>query len=193
MGDMGHASLQGEYESIMAMRAVAPDFVPHPIAWGTLKGQPGCHFYLSHYLPIVNDLPEPSDFCEKLAQLHKNSSSPNGKYGFNVVTFNGNLPQLNRYDDSWEAFFAAGFQHMLDLNTERAGACKELDDLLPDFFGKVIPRLLRPLETGPNSIKPSLVHGNLWCGNAGVSLLNDAPIVFDPACFWAHNECKEFD
>jgi protein-ribulosamine 3-kinase len=31
--------------------------------------------------------------------------------------------------------------------------------LLPAFFEKVIPRLLRPLETGENSIKPVLIHG----------------------------------
>jgi fructosamine-3-kinase len=30
---------------------------------------------------------------------------------------------------------------------------------------KVIPRLLDPLETDGRSIKPVLLHGDLWLGN----------------------------
>lgn len=79
---------------------------------------------------------------------------------------------------------------MLELNFAAGGPNKELKDLMPGMFGKVIPRLLRPLESGGRSITPSLVHGDLWCGNAAVDLENDIPLVFDPCCFWAHNECN---
>lgn len=61
--------------------------------------------------------------------------------------------------------------------------------LLPDLFDKVIPRLLPPLETSGRTIIPSLVHADLWCGNA--SIVNEETeegIGFDPAAFWAHNE-----
>ena len=65
-----------------------------------------------------------------------------------------------------------------------------MDALLPDLFGKVIPRLLRPLESEGRTLTPALAHGDLWCGNTGVvdEVTGDA-MVFDPACFWAHNEC----
>ena len=106
------------------------------------------------------------------------------------MTYNGDLPQENGFTDTWEECFANGLRHMLNLNLERAGPCKELDDLKRDMFDKVIPRLLRPLETGGNTIKPSLVHGDLWCGNTAVDQVNDLPLVFDPAAFWAHNECE---
>src|SRR5271163_4224789 len=33
------------------------------------------------------------------------------------------------------------------LNLERGGPSEELQQLMPDMFGKVIPRLLRPLES----------------------------------------------
>ena len=134
-------------------------------------------------------MPEPPEFCEKLAKLHKNSISPNGKFGFHVVTYNGDLPQEISCTDTWEECFANGMKHMFKLNVERAGPCKELEDLMPDFFDKVIPRLLRPLETSGNTVKPSLVHGDLWCGNTAVDINNDSPLVFDPSSFWAHNEC----
>lgn len=83
-----------------------------------------------------------------------------------------------------------GLKHMFTLNFKAGGPCQELEDLLPSMFEMVIPRLLRPLESGGNSIVPSLVHGDLWCGNAAVTVAEDAPLIFDPSCFWAHNECK---
>lgn len=81
---------------------------------------------------------------------------------------------------------------MFALNEAAGGKCEELENLLPALFEKVIPRLLRPLETDGNTVTPMLVHGDLWCGNASMRLEDDAPIVFDPSSFWAHNECKRF-
>ena len=58
------------------------------------------------------------------------------------------------------------------------------------FFDKVVPRLLRPLETGGRSIRPSLIHGDLWHGNAETDAETGEPVIFDAASFYAHNECK---
>lgn len=173
------------------MQSISPDFVPKPIAWGSCKSWPDSHFYLCEFRNLGEELPEPPVFCQKLAELHKNGVSPNGKFGFHVVTYNGNLPQENGYTDTWEEFFANGLKHMLRLNFEAAGPSKQLEELIPSMFEKVIPRLLRPLETGGNSVTPSLVHGDLWCGNVAVDMNDDTPLAFDPSCFWAHNECKK--
>lgn len=184
--------MKGEFESTSAIRSITPDFVPEPIAWGSYKSLPDTHFYLCEFRSLGEELPEPPVFCQKVAELHKNGVSPNGKFGFHVVTYNGNLPQENGFTDTWEEFFVNGLKHMLRLNFEVAGPSQQLEDLIPSMFEKVIPRLLRPLETGGNSITPSLVHGDLWCGNAAVDITDDSPLVFDPCCFWAHNECKKF-
>lgn len=190
-GHHGRESLKGEFESVSAIRKITQDFVPEPIAWGTYHSQPDTHFYLCEFRDLVADeLPEPRAFCEKLAALHKNGVSPNGKFGFHVVTYNGNLPQENGFTDTWEEFFVNGLKHMLRLNLEAGGPSQELEDLMPPMFDKVIPRLLRPLEIGGNSVVPSLVHGDLWCGNAALTSEDEAPLIFDPSCFWAHNECK---
>jgi protein-ribulosamine 3-kinase len=189
VGHHGREALRGEFEGTSAIYSITPDFVPKPIAWGTYKSSPDTHFYLCKFYDLVEELPDPAVFCARLAELHQSHSSPNGKYGFHVVTYNGDLPQENGYADSWEEFFANGLRHMFKLNLERGGPSEELERLLPDIFGKVIPRLLRPLETGGNSIKPSIVHGDLWCGNAAVDQKTDNPLIFDPSCFWAHNEC----
>lgn len=59
---------------------------------------------------------------------------------------------------------------MLKVREERAGRNLELEELLPALFDKVIPRLLRPLESEGRTIKPSFVHGDLWGGETRVSL-----------------------
>ena len=193
VGDHGREALKGEFEGTAAIYSVTPEFVPKPIAWGAYESTRDTYFYICKFHELDLELPDPEDFCSTLATLHQDSASPNGRYGFHVTTYNGDVPQKNDWEDSWEVFFSRGLKHIFELNFQRGGPCKEFDELMPDLFGKVIPRLLRPLETNGNSIKPSLVHGDLWCGNAAIDIEADQPIVFDPSGFWAHNECRELD
>ncbi|CAJ2505419.1 Uu.00g128130.m01.CDS01 [Anthostomella pinea] len=188
-GHHGREALRGEYESTLAVYTITPDFCSKPAGWGTFASDPCFHFYLCEFIELRPGLPAPLNFCEKLARLHSFSTSSNGMLGFHVTTYNGYLPQDNTWCDSWEGFFANALRHVLNVRQERAGPCAELDELLPVMFEKVIPRLLRPLETGGNTIKPSLVHGDLWCGNAAIIAKNKGDsVVYDPASFWAHNE-----
>ncbi|KAI1134033.1 Fructosamine/Ketosamine-3-kinase [Hypoxylon sp. FL0543] len=188
-GPHGLEALKGEFESTAAIYSITPEFCPKPIAWGTFAGDPTLHFYICKFYNFTKGVPEPRSFCEKLARLHSNHTSPDGKFGFHCVTYNGNLPQDNSWSDSWEAFFAKGLRHVLKIREERAGPNVELDGLLPALFDRVIPRLLRPLESDGRRILPSLVHGDLWYGNASIVDQNtDEGIIYDPASFWAHNE-----
>ncbi|KAI1469878.1 Fructosamine kinase-domain-containing protein [Daldinia caldariorum] len=189
VGHHGREALKGEFEATSAIHDITSDFCPKPIAWGTFASDPTSHFYICKFYNFTEGVPDPTSFCEKLAQLHSNHNSPDGKFGFHCVTYNGNLPQDNTWSDSWEAFFANGLRHVLKVREERAGPDVELDRLLPALFDSVIPRLLRPLESNGRRILPSLVHGDLWYGNTGiVDEATDEGIVYDPASFWAHNE-----
>lgn len=160
------------------------------MAWGSFSGLRGAHYYVCKYYELKNDLPEPQDFCASVAALHRDSQSPNGKFGFDLVTYNGDLPQENSYADSWEEFFANGFKYMLKMNVERGGPWEEALSLESDMLSKVIPRLLRPLEVNGRRVKPALVHGDLWCGNTAVDMETDLPLMYDPSSFYAHNECE---
>lgn len=181
--------MKGEFTSTSTIRSITPNFCPKPIAWGTFQGDSDTHFYLCNFYDFAEGLPDPDSFCKQLARLHS-KESPNGKFGFECVTYNGNLPQDNTWFDSWEEFFANGLRHILRLREERAGPNPDLDAILPPLFDTVIPRLLRPLESNGRKVKPSLVHGDLWCGNASViDEVTEEGIVYDPASFWAHNEC----
>ena len=93
-------------------------------------------------------------FCrDGLAALHQNSKSPNGN--------SGNLPQMNKWEESWETYFTKSMRWALKLELEAKRHNPEFDVLIPILFDKVIPRLLRPLESEGRSVKPSLVHGDL--------------------------------
>jgi fructosamine-3-kinase len=120
--------------------------------------------------------------------MHTNGTSPEGRFGFHMTTCNGNIPQDNTWCDSWEAFFAARFRHMLNLYYEAKGKDEEISELSEPFFAKVIPRLLGPLEAEGRRVKPTLLHGDLWYGNTAVAIEADIPMVFDACCFYGHNE-----
>ncbi|KAK3314154.1 Fructosamine kinase-domain-containing protein [Apodospora peruviana] len=179
--------LRGEFESTKAIHDILPTFAPKPIARGTYADE-DIHLILTEFRAMTGQQPEPEEFAAKLAAVHMNSRSPNGKFGFHVTTYPGNLPQFTEWEDSWEVFFTKSLRQALDLEQAARGHDPEFDVLVPAIFGTVIPRLLRPLETGGRSVKPSLVHGDLWYGNAGVDADTNESLVLDPACFYAHNE-----
>lgn len=189
IGERGQEALKGEFESTAEIHAVVGNFTPKPIASGTFEALPDSHYYICKFHELQQRMPSSQDLCSEVAALHQKSKSPNGKFGFHVTTYNGNVPQNNNYADTWEEFFTRGFEHMLDLSVERGGPWEEMEKLRPAITSKVIPRLLRPMETGERSVEPVLVHGDLWCGNIAVDTEGSRPLIYDPASFYAHNEC----
>lgn len=59
---------------------------------------------------------------------------------------------------------------------EQWGEFKILCDLTLE---KVVPRLLEPLQSGGRSIKPCLIHGDLWDENTATDMDTGEPFVFD--------------
>ncbi|CAJ2507841.1 Uu.00g090270.m01.CDS01 [Anthostomella pinea] len=142
-----------------------PGFAPEPIAWGSFRGAEDHHFFLSSFHEMKDEVSEIEAFVRCLASLHMNALSPNGKYGFHVTTYNGNIPQDVRWTDTWEECFLNGTKQDFELEREARGPSDELDQLRTPLLEKVIPRLLRPLESGGRHVKPSFLHGDLWYGN----------------------------
>ena len=191
-GALGLGMVEGEYESIAAIHAVKPGFCPKPQAWGTFKSNPDLHFLLTDFVEMEQEIPEKDAFITMLADFHLSSiaMSPNGKFGFHCTTYNGNLAQDNTWTDTWEEYYKNNIVRMLRLEEEARGPSEELKELSEQLLEKVIPRLLRPLETGPITLKPCLIHGDLWYGNTATKLDTGEPITFDSSAFWGHNECE---
>ncbi len=119
-------------------------------------------------------------FAEALAALHRNVGE---HFGWPRDNFIGRTPQANTERDNWARFFveqrlrpqfararAQGFDIELQRQADR------LLDRVPALFLDY-----RPPE--------SLLHGDLWHGNAAV-LADGTPVVFDPA---VHRGDRESD
>lgn len=187
--DRGREMLKGEFTSMTCIHKAVPDFCPKPIAWGTYSMDTNCHFFLCEFRHMDGNPPAAVPFANKMAELHLNAVSPNGKFGFPVITCHGNTPLDHGWADTWEEYFVTRTRALLPLEEASQGPSDELKQLIEPFFHKVAPRLLRPLETKGHSIVPRLVHGDCWHGNASMDERTGLPIIFDAACFYAHNEC----
>jgi protein-ribulosamine 3-kinase len=104
------------------------------------------------------------------------------------IAFQGNIPNHNQWCDTWEEYFSRNLHSIMAIERSIHGADPEMDALSSKIMTKVVPRLLRPLETGGNKIKPVLLHGDMWHGNVSVDNETDEPILYDAGSFFGHNE-----
>lgn len=54
----------------------------------------------------------------------------------------------------------------------------------------LIPRLIGAVEANGRSVKPYLIHGDLWDGNVGTDSDTSDPFIFDAAVYYAHHEME---
>ncbi|KAG8525539.1 uncharacterized protein KY384_009183 [Bacidia gigantensis] len=188
--DTGRAMVSGEYVSMKALHDTLPTLTPRPIAWGTYAADANVHFFLCGFVDMTDDLPDVQMMGASLAELHKRGLSPNGKYGFSVPTLQGTIPQHTDWCDSWEEFFSKSIRKVMENEERSQGADLEVQELCEAILSKVVPRLLRPLETGGRQIRPRLVHGDIWDGNVSTDTETDKPVIFDATCIYAHNELE---
>ncbi|KFY14823.1 hypothetical protein V492_02389 [Pseudogymnoascus sp. VKM F-4246] len=71
-----------------------------------------------------------------------------------------------------------------------AEVLKELDAAMYTTLSKVIPRLIGILERDDRSIKPCLIHGDLWESNIGTDATTGNIYIFDAAVYYAHDEME---
>lgn len=188
--DTGKGMVSGEFLSMSLLREVAPAMIPKPIAWGTYAADPDVHFFLCEFVNMTGDIPNEQKLGQMLADLHSNNVSPNGKYGFSIATYQGTIPQRVDWQDSWEVFFYNLIERILSIEWASQGPDEELKRLTEALKTKVIPRLLRPLESGGRQIQPRLLHGDIWDGNTSSNAETEIPVIFDATCLYAHNECR---
>lgn len=184
--------VSGEFVSMKSLHDTLPTFTPFPVAWGTYATDPNVHFFLCGFVDMMGDLPDVDLLALSLAELHKRGLSPNGKYGFSVPTLQGTIPQYTNWCDSWEEFFSNSLRIVMVNEGKSQGVDAEVQELCQATLSKVVPRLLRPLETGGRKIQPRLVHGDIWDGNVSTDAATDKPVIFDATCIYAHNESNLF-
>lgn len=115
-----------------------------------------------------------------LATLH---ATPHARFGWHYDTTIGQLPQPNRPEEDWIAFFRdRRLLHMADA----AFAEGTVDSALHGRLHRLADRLDRYLVP---PAYPSLLHGDLWTGNI---LCREGRIVgiIDPALYCGHPEIE---
>ncbi|MCB1225763.1 MAG: fructosamine kinase family protein [Verrucomicrobiales bacterium] len=173
---LAHAALfTAEADGLRALAAAGQLRVPRVLAQGTHESSA---WLLLEYLPLqpLNALSS-AQLGAQLAQLHHHSAADH-LHGWPQDNFIGTTPQLNTPHASWCQFFIE--QRLRpQFDRARSGGCifPEEDDLL-----QRADELLRHHQP-----EPSLLHGDLWSGNAA-ALPDDQAVLFDPACFYGDRE-----
>lgn len=102
-------------------------------------------------------------------------------FGWRRDNYIGRTPQLNRRSASWSDFWRdSRLLPQLDL-AGKGGLGASLVKK-GERLAVALPRLL-----SGHAPAPSLLHGDLWGGNAGF-LAGGAPVLFDPAVYWGDRE-----
>ncbi|MEG3435574.1 fructosamine kinase family protein [Pannus brasiliensis CCIBt3594] len=148
--------------------------VPRPVAWGTADRS---SYLVMEWLEFGGGNHQSWEkMGANLARLHRVDIGD--RFGWERDNTIGSTPQINTLTDKWADFFAEyriGYQLRL---AERRGANLPGEDL-------VLPAVREML--GSHHPRPSLVHGDLWSGNAAIT--NDGePVILDPATYWGDRE-----
>lgn len=150
--------------------------VPRPITCG--KTQTHSFLVLENIELKTGNTTTDSILGQQLAQLHLIQQPFFGWHRDNTI---GSTPQINTKSVDWLFFWREhrlGFQLRLAAQKGHKGqlqvAGNQLLGTLDSFFTDYHP-------------KPSLLHGDLWGGNASANK-QGKPVLFDPACYYGDRE-----
>jgi fructosamine-3-kinase len=150
--------------------------IPEPVCWG----RHGRHAYLVLEWLDLKPLAGKSESAlgEALAELHHVTSA---LYGWGQDNTLGTTRQKNSPEGDWGSFWREqrlGFQ--LKLTQKKDPRLLESGARLLE----VLDRLL-----GPRQPTASLLHGDLWAGNAAQDS-QGKPVIFDPAVYYGDREAE---
>ena len=169
----------------------APGFVPKPYTWGKLNvSDPEMYYLLMDFIKMTNQNPDPIQLCTKLVGMHQASVSPTSMFGFHVVSCPGKLTQQTTWNPSWVDYYVQLLRGAMQLDTEVNGKWKTLTQCVDRLISHVVPNVLGPLESDGRTVKPCLLHGNLWDGNIGTVFETGEVYVFAASAHYAHNEME---
>mgnify|MGYP003406557920 FL=1 len=148
--------------------------VPQPVCWGTAANS---SYLVLQWLDLGGGSNQSwTEMGRQLAAMHRVGTSQD--FGWSRNNTIGSTPQINTWMDNWADFFAEqriGYQ--LELAKRRGGNFPESNRVV-DLVRNKLAEWQPPV---------SLVHGDLWSGNAAISS-DGAPIILDPATYYGDRE-----
>jgi fructosamine-3-kinase len=168
---------EAERDGLAALAEAEALRVPQPLCCGMTESQA---WLVMEYLSMhpLTERNEAAASGRALATLHRHSGT---RFGWRRDNFIGATPQINAEAESWPHFFAkARLLPQLHFASE-----KGYGDALRDK-GERLAEKLAAFFVGRRPL-PSLLHGDLWYGNAA-ALIDGTPAIFDPAAYFGDRE-----
>lgn len=175
---LGHAGDQmmfaAEAEGLAAIGATHAIRCPKPLLHGIAQEHA---FLVLEHIPLSPHGDE-STLGEALAQLHRCTGTYYGWHRDNTL---GRTPQDNRVDHDWIRFWR---ERRLEPQLRMAEGHAAPTALI--VAGECLLARLPALLDG-HSPAPSLLHGDLWCGNCAYDS-EGQPVLYDPAPYYGDRE-----
>lgn len=168
------AMFEAEALGLQQLSATQTIRVPHPICWGLSERS---SFLVLEWLEFGRgDNASWEEMGRKLAALHQVGRS--SQFGWERDNTIGSTPQINTWTDHWADFFAESrIGYQLRLAKKRGGSFPPENLVIPAIREYLIQ----------HDPQPSLVHGDLWSGNAAVTVKGE-PVILDPATYYGDRE-----
>mmetsp|Transcript_9433 Transcript_9433/g.14307 ORF Transcript_9433/g.14307 Transcript_9433/m.14307 type:complete len:291 (-) Transcript_9433:57-929(-) len=164
--------VRGEATNVQAISATKTIRVPRFITQGETQNEA----YLVLEALDMHGRGDEKLMGKQLALMHRNVSEKG--FGWEETNAIGETEQPNQWHDNWIDFLREerlGFQ--IDMAKKQGLKISGSDKLLANldkFFDDYTP-------------EPSLLHGDLWGGNASY-LTDGTPVIFDPASYYGDRE-----
>lgn len=165
-------AFQAEAAALGSMAATGTIRVPRPVAVRECRETA---FLVLEYLPFGRSGGDWARMGAELARLHQTEST---RFGWDHDNWIGSTPQVNAWKNDWVTFYAeCRLRPQLDRAAGKGLRVGQADVLIRQlhlFFEDYTPT-------------PSLLHGDLWAGNAAF-LEDGTPVIFDPASYYGDPE-----
>ncbi len=167
---------EAEADGLAALAAAGALLLPRVIAVGEAGGE--TFLALEHLELRSLDRAAGARLGHGLAELHRHGGDT---FGWARDNFIGSTPQGNTTHGNWPLFFARERLRPQLALAATHGLERKLLHLGEDIAAEVAAFFIdyRP--------QPSLLHGDLWSGNAA-ALADGTPVLFDPAAYRGDRE-----
>ena len=170
------AMFEAEFSGLKEIAETQTIKVPKPI----LSGMVNNHAFLVLEAITLGNGNSQSDqlLGQQLANLHKHKQAFFGWHTDNTI---GSTPQINDSSDNWLSFWRKNRLEFQLTLAEKNGYTGKLIQ-----SGEKLANSLNCLFTN-HDLHPSLLHGDLWSGNAAANEKGE-PVIYDPACYYGDRE-----
>ena len=169
------AMFEAEAEGLRAIEQTGTVRVPPPLCTG--EDERHCWLVLEYLELVPGGAGTMAALGRALAAMHRSSAERFGWHRDNTI---GATPQPNHWSTDWAELWRTqrlGLQLELAARNGYRGALQRRGEAL-------LTRLDALLAHDP---VPSLLHGDLWGGNAAATVAGE-PVLFDPACYYGDRE-----